>query len=225
MIFLRKPKIAMKTHQSLQLASCILVCAALATGCAGTKNADTVTYDLGSLGPATPPSRFMGAAYSDIVAPATGPITVADVTSAAWLDNQTMQYRLSYTNDQQPRPYATSRWSMPPPQLLSQRIKARLAQSGRVVLSGADGAINIPTLRVEVEDFSQRFTSYAESTVKVAVRASVFNGRLLVAQKHFEREQPAPTPDAAGGASGLASATDGLISDMTTWLASLSTKK
>lgn len=223
MIFYRKSEIAMKTPQSLSLASCILVCAILTTGCAGTKSTDIVSYDLGSLG--ATPGLIMGTSYSAVVAPATAPITVADVTSAAWLDNQSMQYRLSYTNDQQPRPYATSRWSMPPPQLLTQRIKARLAQSGRVVLSGADGAINIPTLRVEVEDFSQRFTGFAESSVKVALRASVFNGRLLVAQKQFEREQPAPTPDAAGGASGLASATDGVISDMTTWLASLSVKK
>lgn len=223
MIFYRKPEIAMKTHQSSLLAACILFCTALITGCASTRNVDPITYDLGSLG--STPSLFMGAGYSAVVALPTPPITVADVTSAAWLDNQTMQYRLSYTNDQQPRPYAASRWSMPPPQLLGQRIKARLAQSGRIVMSGADGAVNVPVLRVELEDFSQRFTGFAESSVKVALRATVFNNRVLVAQKQFEREQPAPTPDAAGGASALANATDGVISDMTTWLASLSAKK
>lgn len=213
----------MKTSKSLSLASCALICVALTAGCASTKSTSPTTYDLGSLAPVPP--LAIGAGMSDDISPATGPLTVADVTSAAWLDSQSMQYRLSYTNDQQPQPYATSRWSMPPPQLLGQRIKSRLAQSGRVVLSGADGAINIPMLRLEMEDFSQRFASQTESTVKVAVRASVFNGRLLTAQKHFEREQLAPTPDAAGGASGLASATDGLIADIAAWLASLSTKK
>lgn len=213
----------MKISKSLSLASGLLVCALLTSGCASNKGVAPTTYDLGSLGPA--PSLLTGAAVTSIVAPATPPITVADVTSAAWLDSQSMQYRLSYTNDQQPRPYATSHWSMPPPQLLAQRIKARLAQSGRVVLSGADGAINIPVLRVEVEDFSQRFASQAESSVKVALRASVFDGRLLMAQKRFEREQPAPTADAAGGANALAIATDGVIGDITTWLASLPVKK
>lgn len=213
----------MKFHKSLPLACTVLVCAALASGCAGTKTATPTTYDLGSLGPV--PGVAMGAAVSDVVTPATAPLTVADVTSAAWLDNQSMQYRLTYTNDLQPRPYATSRWSMPPPQLVAQRVKARLAQSGRVVLSAADGAINIPVLRVELEDFSQRFASQTQSSVKVALRASVFNGRLLMAQKRFERQQPTPTADAAGGAEALAVATDGLIGDMTTWLASLPVKK
>ncbi len=223
MISYPNSKILMKTRPSPYLASCLLACAVLSTGCAGTRSTTPTTYDLGSLAPE--PGLILGAAVSDNVSPATTPITVADVTAAAWMDNQSMQYRLVYTNDQQPRPYATSRWSMPPPQLLTQRIKARLAQSGRVVLSGADGAINIPVLRVEAEDFSQRFSSQSQSSVKVALRASVFNGRLLQAQKRFERQQPAPTPDAAGGASALASATDGLIDDMMRWLASLPVKK
>ena len=213
----------MKIKPSLSLTSCILLCAALTGGCASNKSSTPILYDLGSLGPT--PSLALGAAMTSNIAPPTPPLTVADITSAAWLDSQNMHYRLSYGNDQQPRPYATSRWNMAPPQLLAQRIKARLAQSGRVVLSGADGAINIPMLRVELEDFSQRFASQTQSSVKVALRASVFNGRLLLAQKRFESEQPAPTPDAAGGASGLASATDGLIGEMTTWLASLPAKR
>ena len=208
----------MNTRFPLLLAACILG-ASVVAGCAGNHGAAVTTYDLGAL--SAPPT----VTRSDAVPPRIAPITVADVTTAPWLDSQMMYYRLSYENDQQPRAYAVSRWSMPPPQLLGQRIKARLAQTGGAVLSGADGAVNIALLRVEADDFSQRFSTPAQSDVHVAVRASVFNGRTLVAQKSFEQQRPAPTADAGGGASALAAATDAMIVDLMAWLATLPEKK
>lgn len=192
----------------------LLVSAGLVAGCAASKAVDASVYDLGSLGPTTTP-----------VGSAIPPMTIADVTSAPWLDSQMMYFRLSYANDQQPRPYATSRWSMPPPQLLAQRIKARMAQAGMSVLSGSDGAINAPMLRIEADDFSQRFDSPGSSEVHVAWRASVFNGRLLLAQKTFDQQRPATGADAAGGARALATTTDALIGDMMAWLATLPAKR
>ena len=192
----------------------LLVSTGLVAGCAIGKVVEPTVYDLGSLGPTT-----------TTVGSAIPPITVADVTSAPWLDSQMMHFRLSYANDQQPRPYASSRWSMPPPQLLGQRIKARMAQAGVSVLSGSDGAINVPMLRIEADDFSQRFDSPGSSEVHVAWRASVFNGRLLLAQKTFDRQQPTAGADAAGGARALATTTDALIGDMMAWLATLPVKR
>ena len=216
----------MKNRHRLLLLSALSLSAAMLPGCSSTKPAALTTYDLGSLQPSPAPTLSMPAAASAMDVPARiAPITVADVSSASWLDSQMMFYRLRYDNDLQPRPYATSRWSMPPPQLLSQRIKARLAQAGGVVLSGADGAINIPMLRVEADDFSQRFATAGQSDVHVAVRASVLNGRALVAQKSFEQVRPAPSADAAGGAAALATATDAMISEMMAWLATLPVKK
>ena len=203
-----------------QLLTALLLCTGLLSGCASSKGAEPVAYDLGTMG-AMPANG--GATIATIATIA--PITVADVTSAPWLDSQMMHFRLSYANDQQPRPYATSRWSMPPPQLLSQRIKARMAQAGVSVLSGSDGAINVPLLRIEADDFSQRFDSPGSSDVHVAWRASVFNGRLLVAQKTFEQQRPATGADAAGGARALAITTDALIGDMMAWLATLPVKR
>jgi len=197
----------------------------LLTGCGTARNKGPTTYDLGPLTPVpfiadTPVSTRPAALTA-----ALSPITVADVTSSGWLDSQMMHYRLDYANELQPRPYAASRWSMPPPQLLGQRIKARLAQNGGVVLSGTDGAVNVPLLRVEAIDFSQRFGSPTQSDVHVGVRATVFNGRTLVAQKSFNKQRPAPTPDAAGAARALADATDLVITDMMIWLAALPVKK
>jgi cholesterol transport system auxiliary component len=200
----------------------LLLALFLLSGCAATKAVTQTTYDLGIPAPVS----LLAGDRAQTVVPATiPPITVADVTSASWLDSQAMYFRLRYENDQQPRPYAHSRWSMPPPQLFEQRLKARLAEAGGVVLSGADGAINIPLLRVDTADFSQRFASPQQSDVQVSVRASLMNGRILVAQKSFAQVRPAPSADAAGGVSALALATDAVIGDMMAWLAALPAKK
>ena len=148
-------------------------------------------------------------------------VSVAEVNAPAWLDSSMMYFRLLYANGQQPRPYASSRWTMPPAQLFGQRLKARIAQAGGVVLSSADGAANVPVLRIEADDFTQNFDSPAQSNAQLAVRASLFNGHVLVAQKTFIRQSPAPSADAAGGARALATAADAVIDEMMTWLAAL----
>lgn len=153
------------------------------------------------------------------------PLSVAEVMTPAWLDGPMIYYRLAYANDQQPRPYANSRWSMPPARLFNQRLKSRLAQAGGVVLSAGDGASNTPVLRIEADDFTQTFQSAGQSSGQVAMRASVFNGRTLLAQKTFIREASAPSADAAGGVRALASAGDAVIADMMVWLGTLPLKK
>ena len=232
--FLTRPRMKNRLPTSSNaptlLLAMLLAGTGLVAGCATSKTVDATVYDLGSLGPLSASSAAVVAPMNvPMTVPATSPmitpITVADVTSAPWLDSQMMVFRLSYANDQQPRPYAASRWSMPPPQLLGQRIKARMAQAGVAVLSGSDGAVNVPMLRIEADDFSQRFDNPGSSDVHVAWRASVFNGRLLVAQKTFEQQRPAASADAAGGARALAATTDALIGDMMTWLATLPVKR
>lgn len=152
------------------------------------------------------------------------PLTVADIQASSWLETPQMFYRLAYANAQQPQPYASSRWATPPVQLFAQRVKARLAEAGGVVLSAQDGAANIPVLRIEVDDFTQHFTAPGQSSGHVSVRASVFRGRTWLAQKSLSRQVPAPTPDAAGGVRALAAASDAVITDMMAWLAGLQLK-
>jgi cholesterol transport system auxiliary component len=211
----------MNIRLSALIASCVFSSSFL-VGCAFTKSQPITTYDLGK--PSTPSGDvFFKSTVDGAISLRSNPITVADVTSPAWLDGQMMVYRLSYDNDQQPQPYATSRWSMPPAQLFGQRVKTRLAQGGNVVLSDADGAVNIPVLRIEMDDFSQNFANVTQSDVHIAIRASVFKGRNLIAQRSFEQTLPAP-PDAAGGARALSQATDLMIHDMATWISALPTK-
>src|SRR6266404_2823589 len=126
----------------------LLLCALLSSvlgiaslsGCASRAVDAAVQYDFGPL-----PAH-------DGVTRVLPTVSIADINTAAWLDSPLMFYRLSYANQQQTRPYAGSRWSMPPSQLFGQRLKARIAQAGGVVLAAGDGAPNLPLLRIDTDD-------------------------------------------------------------------------
>jgi cholesterol transport system auxiliary component len=192
----------------------LLLAAGLLAGCAAKPDA-IGSYDLG-------PLRAAPAASAAAPLPA---ISVAEVRVPAWLDSRRMFYRLDYANDQQPRTYADSRWTMPPGQLFVQRLKSRLSQAGGTVVPTSDGALNLPVLYIEADDFSQNFASAERSSAHVAIRASLFDGRFLRAQKLFVRDAPAASADARGGAAALAAASDAIIDDIAAWLANLPAKK
>jgi cholesterol transport system auxiliary component len=136
-----------------------------------------------------------------------------------------MNYRLLYSDARQSRPYAYNQWTSTPLQLLTQRMKARIAQSGVRVLSTTDAAASVTLLRMEVEDFAQNFDSATSSNGVVRLRASVFRNHKLVDQKTFSRSAPSPSADAAGGARALADASDAVASDVLAWLAALPLSK
>jgi cholesterol transport system auxiliary component len=110
---------------------------------------------------------------------------------------------------------------MPPMQLFEQRLKSRIAQAGGAALPASAGAADVPVLRIEADDFTQSFSAPGQSVAQVGLRAAVFNGRALVAQKSFLQRVPAPSADAVGGARALATASDAVITEMMAWLASL----
>jgi cholesterol transport system auxiliary component len=150
-------------------------------------------------------------------------VVVTDVTGSSALDSERMFYRLSYADPLQARTYANSRWTASPLQLLTQRFKTRLAQSGARVLSETDAATGIPLLRIDVDDFVQDFGGVSQSTGVVAVRASVFQGHVLVDQRSFRKAIAATSADAAGGARALAASTDAIAADIVAWLGTLNT--
>jgi cholesterol transport system auxiliary component len=191
----------------------------LAAGCAAPHRESAGLYDLGLLPPTTVAAPAASAARP---LPA---LSVAEPTVPTWLDRQTMMYRLAYANDLQPHAYAGSRWSSPPVQLFTQRLKARIGQVGGVVVPASDGALNALTLHIEADDFSQVFNGPAESFANISVRVSLLRERLLVGQKTFAARMPAPTPDAQGGVRALSQASDTVIEDMTRWLATIPPQK
>ncbi|WP_229751407.1 ABC-type transport auxiliary lipoprotein family protein [Undibacterium terreum] len=147
-------------------------------------------------------------------------ISLADISISPSLDSNYMLYRLQYENSQQTRSYAQHRWSMTPAQLLAQRFKMRFAAAGGVIVSAMDGAASLPVLKIDLDDFSQQFSSANSSVARISVRASVFKGRNLVAQQSFVQQLDAGA-DAPSGARAMAAASDALIQSMTLWLQGL----
>jgi cholesterol transport system auxiliary component len=203
---------------SLPMRGLMLCGALLLAGCSVPSGRVALSnfYDLGPL-PGSP-AAVPGAGAAPAAQPAIA-VTVADVTPAAWLDSQLMFYRLLYANPQQARAYAQQRWVMQPTALFTQRLKARIVQAGGVAASAVDGPTNLSLLKIEADDFSHEFESPDKSYGSIALRASLYHGRTLIAQKSFAARAPANSNDAAGGARALAAASDTAISDMLTWLA------
>jgi len=190
-----------------------LLFVSLASGCAITEPPPAPSsFDLGSLEVVTP-------------APALPPLAIAHIDAPSWLDSPRMFYRLAYDNVQQARPYGSSRWSAPPAQLFEQRIKTRMGASGVTVVSASAGAMRVPVLYIELDEFTQVFTGPAQSAAHVTVRVAVLDNRVLIAQKTFMKQHPAATADAPGGVRALAVASDAVIADMLTWIAQLPLKK
>ena len=168
-------------------------------------------------------------------------LALADVQSAGRSDNSTaVLYRLAYTDARQLRPYQQARWAMPPAQLVQQALRTQLGER-RAVLSADDalsaaregaglsmlaGAGSLPTvLRVELEEFSQVFSSASASTGLVRLRATLVEptaeGEKLLGQRLFTVQAPAPSADAAGGTRALADATAQAAQAVAQWVEQL----
>jgi cholesterol transport system auxiliary component len=196
-------------HRFLSLAFILLLGA-----CAALPHAPAIRYDLG-------PLPAQGAA----TLPTLPPLALAPIVAPPGLESAQMMYRLAYANGQQPRPYANSRWSAPPAELFAQRLKARIGQAGGAVLAPSDGALNVPVVRIDMDDFAQVFDSPSHSTARLALRVTVLDGRTLLAHRSFVRRLPASGTDADAGARALADASDATIADIMGWLAGLRLKK
>ena len=207
----------MRTHPTM-ISPRILGAAALALSLAacGTSKpaASNAQFDFGPLG--APAAQVAQAPLAAIV--------VMDATGSPALENERMLYRLNYADPLQARTYAHSRWAANPLMLVTQRLKARLAQAGVKVLSATDTTTGVPIMRVEVDDFTHAFSSASQSEGQLVLRASVFRGHTLLDQKTFNRSSPAPSADAAGGVRALAASTDATAADIIAWLAGIDTR-
>lgn len=187
-----------------------------------------IVLTLGALGACSlKPSNVRPAAYYDLgIAPALSSqpinanLVVAEVEAPQWLQRRGLLYRLVYRNEQQLQPYANSNWVAPPPELLSTRLRQFF--SGGKVSAPEDRTRADYLLRVELESFEQKFMSPSSSSALVRAKATLVNilERRVHAQKIFALEEPAPTPDAAGGAAALATASNTLSRQIHEWVAS-----
>ena len=197
----------------------------LLAGCALTeKPSRAMMYDFG-------PGALATEAAAAPVKPASAlrPLALTDVaTSGGALENQAVLYRRNYTDAQQLLPYSKARWSMPPAQLVRQRLRERLSRN-RVMLDAREGVAlnrtqnpNLQTLRLELEEFSQLFSAPDASVGLIRLHVTLSEvtptGERLVAQRSLAVQRPAPSADAAGGVRALTAATDAAIDELDQWL-------
>ena len=185
--------------------------AAVLAGCASKGGKPDTMFDLG---PAAP----RASKNADAPLPA---LVVTDATGSAALDSERMFYRLDYADALQARTYANSRWSASPLEMVTQRLKTRLAQAGTKVLLATDATNGVPILRVEVDNFMHAFSSASQSQGRVSVRVSLIQAHALVDQQTFTHATAAGSADASGGARALAASTDAIADDISAWLARL----
>jgi cholesterol transport system auxiliary component len=171
------------------------------------------------------------------------PLEITTPQTSPALNTTAVLYRLAYADAQQLKPYTLARWSMPPGQLLGQRLRTQLGLHRAVVSSGditpaaaprRTASMPEPTglpnnrletlhhLRVELEEFSQLFDAPATSSGVLRLRATLSqrsaSGETLLAQRSFIARQSAPTADASGGVRALTVATDQVVKDIEAWL-------
>ena len=159
------------------------------------------------------------------------PIALSDIgTPGGALDNQAVLYRLAYDDAQELRPYSQARWSMPPAQLVRQRLRDKLGHTRAVLNAGEGPALNrsanqgvLPrVLQLELDEFSHFFESPSSSVGLIRLRATLVettpSGEKLLAQRSITAQRPAPSADAPGGVRALTAATDAAIDEIATWL-------
>lgn len=219
--------IATRAYSTLASAILVVFCLAL-SGCGLTRpTASPAVYDFG-------PGRSSSASAPVATL---APLILDQVQASSALDSNALLYRLAYVDAQQLRPYAHARWSMPPPQLVRQRLREQLGQDRALLEPGAifspgkraapDAATGLTpaTLRVELEEFSQLFEAPDRSVGLLRLRATFTqaspSGDALLAQRSIVLQRPAPSADAAGGVQALRLATDAAAQELAQWLAQL----
>jgi cholesterol transport system auxiliary component len=149
-------------------------------------------------------------------------LLVPAVSAPSWLDTPAMLYRLAYAEAPRYQAYAESRWVAPPPDLLTLRLRSRVASANEApVVADSAGVPAQYLLRVGLEEFSQVFDTPQSSRALVRLRASLVDHikQRHLAQRAFDVTRPAG-PNAEGGAQALAGAVDHALEQLLEWVAS-----
>jgi cholesterol transport system auxiliary component len=212
------------THSLVATLAAITGFALLVAGCGALpdKPARATLYDFGPGLATTAPAAAPAAAA------ALPTLALAEFDSNSRIDGTQILYRLGYADANELRPYGHSRWSLPPAQLLRQRLRDTLAER-RTVLGPEESATiarskgEVPdTLRISLDEFSHYFDSASSSAGLVRLRATLIRGTTggdrVLGQRIFTVRRPAPSADAPGGVKALAAASDAAVAEVVQWV-------
>lgn len=150
------------------------------------------------------------------------PALALRVQASPALESPAMLYRLAYADAQQLRAYSRARWSMPPAELVQQRLREGL---GRQYAMLRPGDVATRVLQLDVEEFSQVFEAADRSHGLLQLRVTAWqvtpSGERMLGQRTLQVRQPAATADAGGGVVALRGATDAALDELQRWLAQL----
>jgi len=183
-----------------------LMALSLLAACSSAPVAPAALYDFGLAPAASAGARLPTA------------LRVAEVAGPGWMDGNAIYYRLAYAQSQRTDAYANSRWVESPVSLFDARLRNAAAARGHVV---GYPTPDVPSLRIELVDFSQVFDRPEASRGVVRLRATVSLARGVIDQRVVQADAPAPSPDAAGGVTALTQASDKAIGEVLDWVAGL----
>lgn len=168
-----------------------LALAILVGGCAGSAATPPRTFDLG-----------IGAPAARVPA-----VRVAQVRAVAPFDGVEMHYRLAWRNASELASFAQSRWAAPPAELLRKQL-----------LRAAEDGVAKCGLEVELQEFTQVFSSPSASEARLELRAALVGARARVASRGWSLVEASGGADAAGGAAALARVTDRVVGEIAGWV-------
>jgi ABC-type uncharacterized transport system auxiliary subunit len=135
-----------------------------------------------------------------------------EVRAPLWVDSLGIGYRLLYADPSRLREYTRARWAGPPAQLVYQRLMQELP----LVPHGQARARCV--LRVEIDEFSQLFSSPDESRAVLQGRLVALDrtrGKVDLRDLHIEK--PAPSADSQGAVLALTAAVNALAVEIVGW--------
>jgi cholesterol transport system auxiliary component len=123
-------------------------------------------------------------------------------------DDVQMHYRLQWRHSSELADYAQNRWAAPPAELLRKQL---LRATGEGV--GKCG------LEIELQEFTQVFSSKEASEARIELRASLMNAAVRVASRGLTVVEPGAGSEAASGAAAMARATERALGELGAWVA------
>ncbi|MET0517586.1 MAG: ABC-type transport auxiliary lipoprotein family protein [Burkholderiaceae bacterium] len=192
----------------------VLLAALLLAACS--LGASPVRPALFDLGPAPAPAPAASGPHR--------PLRLLALSSPAWLDSPGIAYRLEYADAYRREVYRDSRWAAAPGALLAERLRQRFAQTADV--AGGSGAAPL-AVRLELEEFGQRFAAPTRSEVQLRARAWLVDAgqgaqggqaaAVAGPARVFDITLAAPQPDALGAVQGLSRASEELARQLQAW--------
>jgi cholesterol transport system auxiliary component len=166
-------------------------------------------FDLGEF---TGQERPAGALAANLIIP--------DVTQPSWIRTRDIFYRLDYEASDRPQRYVLNQWVAPPGEMVTLRLRQVVQSANRGFTVSAPNGVAGDVLQTNIDEFTQSFSTPKDSHCIVRLRATLWRtDGLIGAQRVFELQMPAPTPDASGAARCLAAVVDRESDEIVEWLA------